>query len=336
MKYIRKRPRIDNLDRQQRKGSGRLSRFVYLLMLAALVLTLANYLVGGMFILSADGIVLAERYIVSASYPATVDKVLVSEGDSVTQGTPLLQLTSFEMVKEIAELSVRTSELAVREGELRGKAAKNKSLLPLAERSAHESNDAILRLDRVSTRGLVLANRRDEALTANYNAAERYAQLQAELQVTANELQVVGESRQVASNAVHKMKTIYGDGKVTAAVSGVVGSKVPVPGQVVRLGDEMLQINGGKAYLFAYLPDEYLFPVTKGMRLQVSGGSERSIGTVEKVLPIADALPAEFQNLLRPRDRSRLIRIALSENHPFAVTQKVVIKGCMFGWCWVR
>ncbi|MDR6634330.1 multidrug resistance efflux pump [Phyllobacterium sp. 1468] len=336
MKYIRKRPRIDNLDRQQRKASGRLSRSIYLLILGALVVSLANYLVGGMFILSADGIVLAQRYIVSAGYPATVDKVLVSEGDSVTQGTPLLELTSFDMVKEIAELSVRTSELAVREGELQGKVATNTALLPLAERSANESNDAILRLDRVSTRGLVLANRRDEALTANYQAAERYAQLRAESQVTANELRVVEASRQVAADAVHKMKAIYGEGKVTAAVTGIVGSKIPVPGQVVRLGDEMLQINGGKAYLFAYLPDGYLFPVTQGMKVQVSGGSEHTTGTVEKVLPIADALPAEFQNLLRPRDRSRLIRIALPDDHPFAVSQKVVIRGCVFGWCWVR
>ncbi|MCX8278686.1 HlyD family efflux transporter periplasmic adaptor subunit [Phyllobacterium sp. 0TCS1.6C] len=336
MKYIRKRLRIDNLDRQQRKGSGRLSRSIYLLILGVLVLSLANYLVGGMFILSADGIVLAERYIVSAGYPATVDRVLVSEGDSVPEGTPLLELTSFDMVKEIAELSVRTSELAVRAGELQGKLAMNEALLPLAERSARESNDAILRLDRVSTRGLVLANRRDEALTANYRAAERYAQLQAESQVTAKELLVVETSQQIASDAVRKMKAIYGDGRIVAAVTGVVGSKIPVPGQVVRLGDEMLQINGGKAYLFAYLPDEYLFPLTKGTRIEVHGGSDRSTGTVERVLPIADALPAEFQNLLRPRDRSRLIRIALPEDHPFAVTQKVVIRGCVFGWCWVR
>ena len=182
-----------------------------------------------MFILSADGIVLPSGTS-SAGYPATVDKVLVSEGDSVTQGTPLLELTSFDMVKEIAELSVRTSELAVREGELQGKVATNTALLPLAERSANESNSAILRLDRVLTRGLVLANRRDEALTANYQAAERYAQLRAELQVTANELRVVEASRQVATDAVHKMKAIYGEGKVTAAVTGIVGSKIPVPG----------------------------------------------------------------------------------------------------------
>ena len=87
----------------------------------------------------------------------------------------------------------------------------------------------------------------------------------------------------------------------------------------MRLGDELLQINGGKSYLFAYLPQQYLFPITAGMKVEVSGGNNRTTGTFEKVLPIADALPAEFQNMLRPRDRSRLIRIALPENHPFAM-----------------
>ncbi len=336
MKYIRKRPRIDNLDRQQRSASGRLGRSVYLAFLAGLVLLLGNYLVGGMFILSADGIVLNQRFVVSASYPATITKVLVSEGDTVTEGTPLVELESFEMVKEIADLSVRTSELAVREGELRGKASTITELLPLAQRSARESNDAVARLDRVSARGLVLGTRRDEALTANFQAAERYTELTAQAGVTENELRVVEESRQVASNAVSKMNAIYNQGKIRAVVAGVVGSKIPVPGQVVRLGDELLQINGGKAYLFAYLPDQYLFSITKGMKVEVRGGNESSIGTIEKVLPIADALPAEFQNMLRPRDRSRLIRIALPEKHPFAVTQKVVIRGCIAGWCWVR
>ncbi|PSH68816.1 multidrug transporter [Phyllobacterium brassicacearum] len=336
MKYIRKRLRIDNLDRQQRSASGRLGRSVYLAVLVAFALWLGNYLVGSMFILSADGIVLNQRFAVSASYPATITKVLVSEGDSVTEGMPLVELESFEMVKEIAELSVRTSELAVREGELRGKATTIMQLLPLAQRSARESNDAVARLDRVSARGLVLGERRDEALTANFQAAERYSGLTAQATVTENELRVVEKSRQGAADAVSKLEGIYNQGKIRAAASGVVGSKIPVPGQVVRLGDELLQINGGKSYLFAYLPEQYLFPITAGMKVEVSGGNNRTTGTIEKVLPIADALPAEFQNMLRPRDRSRLIRIALPENHPFAMTQKVVIRGCVAGWCWVQ
>ncbi|MCT7378343.1 HlyD family secretion protein [Chelativorans salis] len=305
-------------------------------MLTTFAFSIAYYFIGGMFVLSADGIVLNQRHIVSASYPATIVKVLVREGDVVTGGTPLLQLESFEMVREIAELSVRASELAVREGELRGKAETIAELLPLAERTAREFNDTVARLDQASIRGLILAERRDEALTSNFQATERFAELAAQARLAESELRVVEKTRRIASDAISKMEAIYNEGRISAAAAGVVGSKLPVPGQVVRLGDELLQINGGKSYLFAYLPDNYLFAITEGMKVDVRAGNARSTGTVEKVLPIAEALPAEFQNMLRPRDRSRLIRIALPEKHPFAMTQKVSVRGCAAGWCWVR
>jgi hypothetical protein len=46
------------------------------------------------------------------------------------------------------------------------------------------------------------------------------------------------------------------------------------------------------------------------------------------VLGVADALPAEFQNMFRPRDRSRLVRVVLDDPQPFAVSQKVRVSGC--------
>jgi hypothetical protein len=54
---------------------------------------------------------------------------------------------------------------------------------------------------------------------------------------------------------------------------------------------------------------------------------------VETLLSVADALPPEFQSMFRPRDRGRLVRIRLPAGHPFAVSQKLQVRGCMFGWC---
>ena len=121
-----------------------------------------------------------------------------------------------------------------------------------------------------------------------------------------------------------------------APVPGVIGPKVPVAGQVAKFGDELLQINGEKAYVLAYLPDVYLFGVSPGDLVEVSGGSGTTsvVGTVEAILGVADALPPEFQNMFRPRDRSRLIRIAVPKGHGFAISQKVRVSGCMLGWCW--
>lgn len=336
MQHIRKRTLLDNIDKQQRSHSGRLGRTIYLLLLAGFFLLVAYYLAGSLVILSADGIVLNEKRVVAASYPATIVKVLVSEGDVVGKGALLVQLESFEMVKEIADLSVRSSEMVVKETELRGQSTTISTLLPLAERASRESGETVARLDQIARQGLIPMRTRDDAVSTSFEATQRLAELTAQGLDNHAQVRMVQASRQVAENAVTRLKEIYDDGKIQALTAGVVGSRVPVPGQFVRPGDELLQINGGRSYILAYLPDEYLFPVTEGLKVDVSAGSDRSEGTVEKVLQIADALPAEFQNMLRPRDRSRLIRIALPHASPFAVSQKVVVRGCVFGWCWVK
>jgi hypothetical protein len=68
--------------------------------------------------------------------------------------------------------------------------------------------------------------------------------------------------------------------------------------------------------------------------VNISSGSESAKGRIAAVLTVADALPDEFQNQFRPRDRSRLVRIALEGESPFAVSQKVWVTGCAFGICW--
>ena len=118
-----------------------------------------------------------------------------------------------------------------------------------------------------------------------------------------------------------------------ATAEGTVGARVPVAGQVVKVGDELLQVNSGKAYIIAYMPDMYLFEVKSGDKVSIGGGSHRVAGEVESILTVADALPAEFQNMFRPRDRSRLIRVKLPDDHGFAVSQKIRVGGCIAGWC---
>ena len=135
---------------------------------------------------------------------------------------------------------------------------------------------------------------------------------------------------------MEQLRNIYDDGNVRASAPGVVGVKVPVPGQVVRLGDQLMQINGKSVYVLAYLPDQYLFQLREGTAVHLRGGGRTVTGHIDKILAVADALPAEFQNLFRPRDRSRLIRISISGENPFAVSQKVTVSGCAFGICWVR
>ncbi|MCO5065925.1 MAG: efflux RND transporter periplasmic adaptor subunit [Rhizobiaceae bacterium] len=334
MKKLRSAPRADNLGKQQRAASAKWGRLVYLGMIGAFCASLLYYLFGAIFVLSADGIVLTGMRAVDASYTGKIVEVYVQEGDHVEEGTPLLKLESFEMVKEIAELALRDGELAVRESQLRGQLDVVDAIAPLAERNAKESTKTVTSFDKVSSRGVISVLSRDSALQSSFAAAQKMAELTAQKASAQDELAQVAKSRDTSREAMERLEAIFDDGNIRASGAGVIGVKVPVPGQVVQPGDELLQINGGNIYILAYLPDEYMFPIRKGMVVNLRSGGETAKGYIDSVLAVADALPAEFQNLFRPRDRSRLFRVVLSSPNPFAVTQKVTVTGCAFGFCW--
>jgi multidrug resistance efflux pump len=334
LQRLRKHQRVDNLGVQQRAGSVRWGRMVYLSLLTAFGGTLTYYLIGGIFILSIDGTVMMERHAVDASYPGKIVNVFVKEGAQVEKGTPLLRLESFDMVKEIADLALRDGELALREGQLQGRLDVIRSVAPLAERSARESTDIVTRFDSIKTQGIVPVLTKTDALRGSLQASERVAELSSQEIATEQELALLAASRNTSIKAMEQLRRIFDDGYVRASGAGFIGARVPVIGDVVTVGESLMEINGGEAYVLAYLPDRYLFAVHKGMAVNISAGSEQAKGRIDEVLTVADALPEEFQNQFRPRDRSRLVRIALEGASPFAVSQKVWVTGCAFGVCW--
>jgi multidrug resistance efflux pump len=335
MQFIRKRPRLDALLNQQRAHTIAWGRRFYVVLLAMLVIGLVNYFVGDAVFLRADGILLTDRQVVAATFPAKVAAVYVKEGDAVAKGAVLVELQSSEMLKEIADLVLRNSDLAVREEQLSGRIATVSALLPLAERNAREGKQAVARIDTISEKGLVSTQNMNQALATGYDTAVKLAELRVESDVLGKELLLVRQTHRRASEALAQLEDFYDRGLIRAMAPGVVGSRVPVAGQVAKFGDELLQVYEDKAYVLAYLPDFYLFAVKPGDRVEVSGGAGTPSvsATVEAILSVADALPPEFQNTFRPRDRSRLIRVALPRDHGFAISQKVRIGGCAFGWC---
>jgi multidrug resistance efflux pump len=335
MKYIRKRPRLDTLLNQQRVDKKPWGRRLYLLLLAGLSLALLNHFLGAAVVLRADGILLTDRQVVAATYPAKVVAVRVKEGDAVKEGEVLFELESADMLKDIADLAARNSDLVIHEAELRGRVATVAALLPLAERNARESKDAIARIDSLSGRALISMQDMNQALTAGYDTAVKLAELRAQSDMLGQQLSLLEQTHTRAGAALAQLEEFYDRGFVRAGARGVVGSRVPVVGQVAKFGDELLQVYGEHAYVLAYLPDIYLFAVKPGDRVEVTGGGgSRAVpGVVDKILEVADALPPEFQNMFRPRDRSRLMRVSLPKAHGFAISQKVEVGGCIFGWC---
>ncbi len=332
MKHIRKRPPIHTLVNQQRVETAAWGRRIYAGLLGMGGLLLLNYLLGDFFMLRADGILVTDKTIVGATYPGKVDSVFVKEGQRVKKGDVLLRLDSAEMLKDLADLMLRSADLGTRNAELKTRMTRVQGLLPLAERNANETAESIVKYDAMSNRGLVRRRDLNDALKARLDSAGQLAELKGQEAVLRDELPLVADSYKQADEALARLQALYNEGIVKAATDGVIGPRIPWPGQVFKLGDELLQIHGSQQYVLAYLSDDYLFNVSAGQRVAVNAGHEYVAGYVESVL-VADALPPEFQNTFRPRDRGRLLRIVLDNPNNLAVSQKVRVSSCWTIWC---
>ena len=109
---------------------------------------------------------------------------------------------------------------------------------------------------------------------------------------------------------------------------------VASPGQGEVTGWLLAWSGGDRAALDRLVPvvyQELRRLAARQMRRERAGHSLQTTALVnEAYLRLVD-----YKNV-RPRDRSRLARITLDEKNPFAVSQKVTISGCAFGYCWAR
>lgn len=334
MKRIRSRPRVDNLANQQRSQPIRWGRRIYLGLIVLLGGVLVNFAIGDALILRAEGLVVSNRQIIAATYTGKVSLVYIQPGQKVSQGDVLFELESADMLKDIAQLATQNADLSQREAELGVRGATAKALLPLAERHARQAADASLAVESVKAQGLITLKRAGEAIGAEYETAARIADLQSQSSAIADQLPFIQSAHERARLALQQLEAFYDDGRVRAGQSGIVGANVPVQGQVVKFGELLAEIHGSETSILAYLPDNYMFAIKPGQMVEVASGLTSVEATTEAVLSVADSLPAEFQNMFRPRDRSRLLRIALPSTHSFAVSQKVTVGGCIVSWCW--
>ena len=173
-------------------------------------------------------------------------------------------------------------------------------------------------------------------MSALYNSAAKNAELQGQAQVLTAELPRISETSQNAHAALEQLRKSYDEGAVRAPAAGVIGPHVPDVGHVVKAGEELTLVYGREAFVLAYLPNLYLFPVAKGDRVLVSGGPGAAsvVGTIEAVLDVAESPPQELQSKFRPTDRNRLLRIAIPQDSGLALAQTVKVSGCALGWCW--
>lgn len=325
MRALRKRPRSDKLVNQERKSNSNLSRRLYLALLCLLALSGVNYMWGDLLLLHGDGLVLRDHNVVATGYVAKIASVNVEKGQTVKKGDVLLRIESMELLERLADLSMRQADLSQRAAEFQLRSQVATQLLPIALRRQKETGAVLAQFDDMSARGLLTSARYEEALRANYDANQDQARLAAEKETLNAQIDSLEAARTAASDALKELQNHYANGVVRAKNDGAIGATVPSVGDVYRSGDPILKIYSGETYVLAYLPTRYLFSIQQGMKVTVSSGRFSDKGVISEILPLSDALPQEFQNSFKPRERNQLAKIKLSNPSAFPVFAKVSI-----------
>ena len=325
VKSLRKRPRPDALKTEQRRVTNNAGRMVYFGLLMVALLAGINFMFGDLIFLRADGLVLRDKSTISATYLARVEVVDVKPGTKVKKGAHVLQLQSMDVLERLADLSSRNASLTAKAATFNVRSETIEKLLPLAERRERETAKVLEKFDRLSDVRLVTTARYDDALRTRFEAQRSLVQFKAEDRALREELEALNAARTDAETALADLRKHYADGVVRAPVSGAVGTSVPSVGDVHKPGETILSVYSGDPYILAYLPRRYLFPIRQGTRVKVQSGRLSATGVIAEILPVTGALPQEFQNSFKPRDRSQLARIHFDEEPPFPLHEKIEV-----------
>ncbi|MEI9900871.1 MAG: HlyD family efflux transporter periplasmic adaptor subunit [Hyphomicrobium sp.] len=261
-------------------------------------------------------------------------QVDVRPGDWVEAGQKIAVVESAAMSRSLADLAVETARITSRLAQLDARRTVVKALLPLGRANADQTDNFLSVLKGAQTKGLVVNRSMQQMTDAKLQAMDRLLTLQAEQTSLETEINSNKGALQQVSGAFADLSQNYASGTLTAPASGYIGSRVAMVGEVLEAGRaDVANIYTGPSYVLAYIPESYLFDVEEGQEVSVKGRGQVIAGQIEKVLPVTDALPPEFQLPNRVRGRGQLVRVALSARENFAVDEKIHLTSCYLNSC---
>lgn len=292
-------------------------------------------LTSGSFILDADGLLTREYVTIATPYPARISQMLVRPGDKVTVGQRISVVDSPTLTRALAELSAEKAKITSRLAQLKGRSMIAELMLPLAEANLAEVQTFLDRLKTADRKGLATGRTLYDIALQRVTASERAMTLKAETESVKMEIQGNIEALREVSAAYDNLQIAYNHGALLSPVDGYVGGDVRSVGQVLEIGARVANIHSGDSFVLAYLPENYLFNVEEGQRVGIRIRGENVPSRIERVLPVTEALPPEFQLPNRQRERGQLVRISIPDGlkNDYAVDQKVRVRGCLTHDC---
>ncbi|AFL74936.1 HlyD family secretion protein [Thiocystis violascens] len=337
MQRIRPKIRVDQLRSEARPVKrGAVGRYVYLALLLFFVFYLIDIVTEGLFFLEGEGMIVRDAQVIAAERVATVTELSVKLGDEVTEGQRLARLRSQDALETLVRLTadLTQAEFSLTEMRIRSKALNG--LIDEARIRVSWNENARRELSRADKEGLLIRHQGAQMVDDTYQSISELRQLEIERDTIAAELPSLETRVMSARQVLDALTGVYNDGYVHAPAKGTVGALEVELGSVVKVGDQVLRIHEGSAYVLAYLPTGSFHRVREGESVTLRDGIWVATGRVERILPLATVLPPEFKRAFEAVRTQQIVRIALSgATEPPPLFTKVEISWEHSPWGWV-
>jgi multidrug resistance efflux pump len=300
---------------------------MYLTGVLALAIWLGNFFFGDRLFLRSEGLVLGEPAVVAAEFTVTLRDVLVREGETIEAGKIVAIVSSQSVAETIARLSADVAARFIRQSELRIRVEVVDAMIPLAETRQKFAVHARKELETLLERHFLGINQHATALENEFRGVQDLQSLKSEKRTIESELGKLESALGEAQTAMADLRRIYDNGRLAAPIAGVVIRLVANKGSVVRAGEPIVELNGNRRFVLAYLPTGSLYSVNVGDEVTVKTGLQTARGVITRVEPFAAALPREFQRSFIPVERQQVIRVEfLSGESPPPLFTKVSVR----------
>jgi len=289
-------------------------KWSYLLAVVAFGVWVFNAFFGGNVYLRAEGLVLAQPAVVAAEYNVTVRHMMVKEGERVTEGQVVVQISSQQVLEGLARLSSEAASRAARLVELDVCSEVVNAMLAPAEHREAVAVEGKNQLNEIYKKGLLPVISRTAAAEQAYNGQKDAEVLRAEKKALTDQIKMLTGATSQADRALSDLLDAFDRGRLNSPITGTVSAVLANRGAVVRAGDPLLELVGDHRFVAAWIPVGRWYKLEVGQPVAIDAGNGKLPGKISRIGTVASALPREFQKAFTPTERLQLIWIEFDKN----------------------
>ena len=307
MQRIQKLRQTYRIRQDIRVEPVRIGKYIYLVLLLGVLLTVVHVLLGHIYLLRGDGFVYADNEEVALEFDATVKELMVVEGTRVQPGDLVLSYESIEIRQKLIDLALQLSQLHQRLDNARIDLIRVTTNLAAANKYARFSGELEASLNRLKDRGLVATPQISAEVERSFEATQSLAAYQAEKQQIESSLKVLQQDIQRVEKHYDKLLLAFNDGNVTARREGIITNLNIAQGSVIQKGEPVLRIFGRNRYLLCYFDERSFVTYVAGDQVFVNlPGQIYTVGRIKELARVSNPLPEEFQPRFKPKERQQL------------------------------